>query len=428
MIKKLIFLVIVIVGVMAFAACGSNDDDVVDIMVMFGKMEVTAEFETMLAAFNEENTGGFRVTLMPTADGQGVAERARIQYAAGDPVTIMHLDAGFVPEFENYIRDLSDQPWVNIAMDGVLDFVTRPGGRIMGLPASVESFGIVYNRDVVSAALPGFDTQAIRTLDQFVDFMNQLETADADAILATPSLDWSLGFHLMNKFLATQSEDLGVNMAFLEQLLNGQVSLMQNERFQNWMEFMDVMFEFNAHSHAPMDPQFDDGIIRLADGDVAMWFQGNWIAPPMAGVNPAGNFGFIPVPMSNNPNDFANRRISIDVPQFWVIDEHMSTPEQIEGGLYFLNWMATSQTGQYHSAMHLGLAPVMHGARYVPADTLSVAMINYLERGESLPWIISHFSSGLLTITGGGVQQYSLGLIDAQQLATIIENAFADLN
>ena len=427
MTKKLTFLIVALVGVMTFTACGLDDNDVTDIMVMFGKMEVTSEFERMLVAFNEENTGGFRVTLMPTADGQGVAARARIQYAAGDPVTIMHLDAGIVPEFENYIRDLSDQPWVNIAMDGVLDFVTRPGGRILGLPASVESFGIVYNRDVVSAALPGFNTQTIRTLNQLIDFMNQLEAASTNAILATPSLDWSLGFHLMNKFLATQSEDLDVNMAFLNQLLNGNVDLMQNERFQNWMNFMDVMFEFNAHSHSPMEPQFDDGIIRLADGDVAMWFQGNWIAPPMTGVNPQGDFGFIPVPMSNNPNDFANRRISIDVPQFWVIDEHMSTPEQIEGGLYFLNWMTTSPTGQYYSAMHLGLAPVMYGAAYVPQDTLSIAMLDYLERGESLPWIISYFASGLLTITGGGVQQYSLGLIDAQELAHIIETAFAEL-
>jgi len=429
MMKKLILAVVLLVGLMALGACGNGaSDDVVEIQVMFGKMEVTAEFEAMLDVFNEENTGGFRVTLLPTADGQGVAERARIQYAAGDPVTLMHLDAGFVPEFENYIRDLSDQPWVNVAMDGVLDFVTRPGGRILGLPASVEGFGIVYNRDVVNAALPGFDTGSIRTLDQFVDFINALEAAGVSAILTTPSLDWSLGFHLMNKFLATQSEDLAPNMAFLDQLLAGQVDLMQNQRFLNWMDILDVMLEYNAHAHAPMDPQFDDGVIRLADGDVAMWFQGNWIAPPMAGVNPDGNFGFIPVPMSNDPNDFANRRMSIDVPQFWVVDEHLSTDEQQEAALYFLNWMATSPSGQYHSAIHLGLAPVMYGARYVPQDTLSIAMVDYLERGEALPWVISYFSSGLLTITGGGVQQYALGLIDAQELARIIENAFADLN
>ena len=427
--KKTLFGAMLLMIAAMFMACGNGaNDDVVEIQVMFGKMEVTAEFEAMLDVFNEENTGGFRVTLLPTADGQGVAERARIQYAAGDPVTLMHLDAGFVPEFENYIRDLSDQPWVNVAMDGVLDFVTRPGGRILGLPASVEGFGIVYNRDVVNAALPGFDTQSIRTLDQFVDFINALEAAGANAILTTPSLDWSLGFHLMNKFLATQSEDLAPNMAFLDQLLAGQVDLMQNQRFLNWMDMLDVMLEYNAHAHAPMDPQFDDGVIRLADGDVAMWFQGNWIAPPMAGVNPDGNFGFIPVPMSNDPNDFANRRMSIDVPQFWVVDEHLSTDEQQEAALYFLNWMATSESGQYHSAMHLGLAPVMYGARYVPQDTLSIAMVDYLERGEALPWVISYFSSGLLTITGGGVQQYALGLIDAQELARIIEDAFADLN
>jgi raffinose/stachyose/melibiose transport system substrate-binding protein len=428
--KKVVALaaLVLLMGLLAFTtSCGNNDDDVVDIMVMFGKMEVTTEFEQMLAVFNEENTGGFRVTLLPTADGQGVAERARIQYAAGDPVTLMHLDAGFVAEFENYIRDLSDQPWVQVAMDGVLDFVTRPGGRIMGLPASVEGFGIVYNRDVVSGALGNFNTQGIRTLNDFVSFIDQLEAAGVDAIITTPSLDWSLGFHLMNKFLATQAEDLAVNMAFLNSLLGGTADLYNNVRFQNWMDMLDVMLERNSHAHAPMDPLFDDGVINLADGAVAMWFQGNWIAPPMAGVNPDGNFGFIPVPMSNDANDFANRRISIDVPQFWVVDQHLSTPEQQEAALYFLNWMATSPAGQYHSAMHLGLAPVMYGARYVPQDTLSIAMVDYLERGEALPWVISYFSSGLLTVTGGGVQQYALGLIDARQLATIIEDAFEAL-
>ena len=399
----------------------------VDIMVMFGKMEVTAEFEEMLRVFNAENTAGITITLLPTADGQGVAERARIQYAAGDPVTLMHLDAGFVAEFEAYIRDLSDQPWISLAMDGVLDFVTRPGGRVMGLPASVEGFGIVYNRDKVADALGTFDTQSIRTRDQFVDFIHQLEDAGVDAIITTPSLDWSLGFHLMNKFLATQEEGLDANLAFLNQLLAGEADLYQNERFQNWMEILDVMLEYNVSANAPLDPQFDDGVINLADGNVAMWFQGNWIAPPMQAVNPDGNFGFLPVPMSNDPTDFANRRISIDVPQFWVVDQHLSTPEQQEAALYFLNWMVTSPAGQYHSAIQLGLAPVMHGSAYVPADSLSIAMVDYLERGEALPWVISYFSSGILTITGGGVQQYALGLIDAQELAHIIEEAFANL-
>jgi raffinose/stachyose/melibiose transport system substrate-binding protein len=218
------------------------------------------------------------------------------------------------------------------------------------------------------------------------------------------------------------------NLVFLDQLLDGTANLYQNERFQNWMAFMDVMLEYNSSANAPLDPQFDDGVSQLADGHVAMWFQGNWIAPPMAGFNPDGNFGFLPVPMSNDPNDFANRRMSIDVPQFWVVDAHVSTEEEQEAALTFLNWMATSRTGQYHSAMHLGLAPIIYGAAYVPQDSLSIVMVDYLERGEALPWVISYFSSGILTVTGGGVQQYALGLIDAQDLARIIEDAFISLN
>ena len=230
--KILVIGLVLAMSLLVFSACGDDDDGVVEITVVFGKMEVMTEFEGMLAAFNDEHDD-IRVTLVPTEDGQGVAERVRIQYAAGDPITLMHLDAGFVAEFENYIRDLSDQPWVNIAMDGVLDFVTRPGGRILGLPASVEGFAIVYNRDVMEAALGSFDPNSIRTLDQFVDLLDRLEAAGVNSILATPALDWSLGFHLANKFLATQVEDLDGNLAFLESLLNGTANLYYNERFQN---------------------------------------------------------------------------------------------------------------------------------------------------------------------------------------------------
>jgi raffinose/stachyose/melibiose transport system substrate-binding protein len=340
----------------------------------------------------------------------------------------MHLDAGFVAEFSHLLRDLSGQPWVGNAMEGVLDFVTQPDGSVLGLPASVESFGIVYNRDVIEGAIGEFDSSTINTVDEFVRLLVSLETAGVNSIITTPSLDWSLGFHLMNKFLATQAEDLETNLAFLDSLLDGTANLYQNPRFTEWMQVLDIMLEHSMSAHAPLDPQFDDGIINLADGNVAMWFQGNWIYPPMHAVNPQGNFGFMPVPMSNNPNDFANRRISVDVPQFWVVDQYLSTPEQQEAALTFINWMVSSTEGQYHTAMHLGLAPVMYGANYAPQDPLTLDMISYLERGEALPWVVSYFSSGLLTVTGAGVQQYALDMITAQELATIIENAFLNLD
>lgn len=408
-------------------ATGAPATEVTNIHVVFGKMEVTTEFENMLRIFNAEHEH-INISLLPTEDGQGVVERVRLQYAAGDAVTLMHLDAGFVAEFEHLIRDLSDQPWVANAMEGVLDFVTRPDGRVLGLPASVESFGIVYNRDVMRSALgQDFDHSSVRTVDQFQALLQTIEAAGYNPIITTPSLDWSLGFHLMNSFLATQAEDLDTNLAFLDALLAGTVDLYNNPRFQQWMGTLDIMLDYSMFSHAPLDPQFDDGIINMADGNVAMWFQGNWIYPPMHNINPHGDFGFMAVPMSNDPNDFANRRISIDVPQFWVVDQYLSTPAQQDAALTFLNWMVSTNTGQYHSAIHLGLAPVMYGAAYVPQDSLSFAMIDYLERGEALPWVISYFSSGLLTVTGAGVQQYALGMIDAQQLATIFETEFYNL-
>jgi len=427
--KKILTLCVLFIGLLALTACGDSngDGDVVEIHVVFSKMEVTTEFEEMLEIFNSEHDD-IQITLLPTEDGQGVIERVRIQYAAGEAVTLMHIDAGFVPELEPQIRDLSDQPWISRAMDGTLDFATREDGRILGMPASVEGFGIVYNRDVIRSVIADFDPQDIRSVDDFVALLDTLEAADVNSMLATPSLDWSLGFHLMNAFLATQSEDLDENLEFLDGLLNGTVDLYQNDRFQAFMDILRIMFAYNMFAETPLDPQFDDGIVNLADGNVAMWFQGNWIHPPMYGVNPDGDYGFLPVPMSNNSDDFANRRISVDVPQFWVVDEYLSNPEQQEAALTFLDWMVSSQEGQYHSAMSLGLAPVMDGANYIPQDPLSIAMVDYLERGEALPWVISYFSGGILTTTGGGVQQYALGLITAEELATIIEDAFEALD
>ncbi|MCL1996998.1 MAG: ABC transporter substrate-binding protein [Defluviitaleaceae bacterium] len=439
--KKLLSAIFMGLGLLAFTACGNNDPtpvngaqgqtptgDPVEVTVVFGKPEVMTEFEQMLSIFNSENTQNITVSIIPTEDGQGVVERVRLQYAAADPVTIMHLDAGFVPEFENYIRDLSDQPWVANAMTGVLNFVTRADGRVMGMPASLEGFGFVYNRAAVQAALGNFDTSTIRTRDQLQAFFQDLEAAGQNAIITTPSLDWSLGFHFMNKFLATQSQDFHENLAFLDTLLRGTANLYSNARYQEWLNMLDLMLEYNSNAHAPMDPQFDDGVMALADGDVAVWFQGDWINSAMQAFNPDGDFGFLPVPMSNDPNDFANRSISIDVPQYWVVDQHLSTPEQQDAALYFLNWMVSSQTGQRFAAQYLELVSAFYGSEYSSVDPLSIALVDYMERGDSLSWIISYFPNGILTITGGYVQQYSLGLIDRVGLTQGIERAFYELD
>jgi len=423
--KKYLILLLSVVLTFTLAACGQSDSSGGDskgkteISVLLGKPEVIGEFEEMVAEFND--THEIKVTVVPLA-GQNGYEKMTSLYASNNAPTIMMIASEF-EEFKDRLLDLSDQEWIGHAQPGTLDFMTVDG-KSYGMPTTVEAFGFIYNQAVLDAAVGGtFEPESIKTQDDLKALFDKIEATGKDAIHISP-MDWSLGAHLTNIPFATQSSDSGERHQFLQDIADGNVDIASNDKFNGWMDTFDLMKEYNSDKDAPLAPQYDAGPLALATGDAGLWFMGNWAYPQLKELDPEGEYGFLPVPVSNNAEDYGNSEISVGVPAYWVVDQSQSTEEEQQAALEFLNWMVFEE-GQDDYIKDMNFIPVFDNIEIAPEDPISQSVISYMAAGKTLEWVNSYYPPDAYPAFGAALQKYLDDKIDRQELFTEFENYWA---
>lgn len=396
---------------------GNDEGSADEISILMGKPEVSAEFEKMLAEYSEEND--ITVTMIPLA-GQDAYEKMTTLYASGNPPSILMVGQEF-SEFQENFLDLSDTDFVKKAQEGTLDFVTVDD-KVYGTPSTLESYALMYNEDVIHEVLgEDVDPSSFETLDELEQLFDDLEANGQGAVTLSP-MDWSLGAHFTNTIFSGQSETHEGRFEFIDELKAGNVNLSENDVYNGWADVFDLLIEHNIHKDSPLSVVYEDNSADLANGDAAVWFMGNWAYPDLKAINPDANFKFIPIPVSNDPADYANGKIAIGVPSYWCVDESGNTEAQQKAAVDFLDWFLTSERGQEYYVNELNFIPAYEGFTPKPEDSLSIQTFEMLDSGENLEWINTYYPAGGFQAMGASCQKYLDGIIDREGLAKEIED------
>ncbi|MNY12922.1 Bacterial extracellular solute-binding protein [compost metagenome] len=234
-------------------------------------------------------------------------------------------------------------------------------------------------------------------------------------------MDWSLGAHYTNILFSDQSSDRDQRHKFIENLKNGTVKLSENKVFSGWVNTFNLMKAYNINKSAPLSPVYDDGPPALATGQVGLWFMGNWAYPQIKELDPEGQYGFLPVPISNNAEDYGNSQISVGVPSYWVVDADQSTTDQQKAAKEFLNWMVSSKEGQDYYVNKLNFLPVFDNFSTEPADSLSRSVLSYMKSGNTLEWMNTYYPADAYPAMGASIQKYMVDKINKSGLAKEFE-------
>lgn len=428
--RKLTVLMISLLLSAAITACGNSGSNTQqngesasettgtksDLTILVGKPEIAKQFEQMVGEYNKmHNT---TITVIPLG-GQTAYEKLATLYASGNAPTIMMLGSE-LPGMKGKLLDLSDQPWVKHALPGTLDYA-KDGDKVYGMPVNVEAFGLMYNKSVLDKAAGGsFDPSTIKTRDDLKQLFDRISASGESAIHLSP-MDWSLGAHFTNMLFATQSDDRSERHQFLAELKAGKVKLIDNPVFNGWMDTFDLLKQYNQFKKAPLAPVYDDGTLALANGKAGFWFMGNWAYPQLKEIDPQGDFGFVPVPISDEPGDYGNTQISAGVPSYWTIDKTKSTPQQQKAAKAFLNWMVSDPQGQDYYVNKFNFIPAYDNFTIKPDDLLSQTVMKYLESNQTLESVGMYFPADGWPNMGAVLQKYLFGIIDRAEVAREFE-------
>lgn len=398
------------------------------VVTMLGtiKPEIQEQFTDAVDYYNSVNTDCVEVRIIETSEGGTYLGDITPMYEAGEAPVLSYTNME-VPDMASRVMDLSGTTLASLAAEGTLDFATIDG-RVVGVPSTVEAFGLLYNKAVLDEA--GVDPMSIATRSDLEAAFQAVEATGRSAIHFS-GLWWSLGAHFTNIYATTASETREGRLGILDELSAGSYDLISDPQFNEWLDTMDLLKEYSIDSASISDDDYDTGVFNLADGEVGFWFMGNWAEPNLLTEDPNNSFGVMPLPVTDNAGDYGNDGISVGVPGYFLIDEEQSTPEERDGAVAFLEWFITDPEGQARWAGPvenggMNFIPVYSGFTVEPETYMAQEIASYVNAGKGLQWVFSNYPAGLQNKYGASMQKYYDGVIDRAELAAELEAAWTE--
>jgi raffinose/stachyose/melibiose transport system substrate-binding protein len=336
----------------------------------------------------------------------------------------MNVDPANVIEYKDRLLELTmnNAPWLSLANDGVVDAGTFDG-RIFGVPFSVQGYALMYNKRVVDKIYGGkFKPSMINTRNALKDFLEKIDAAGVPPVMLHGA-NWSLGGHYLTLTYAVQGPRTSDGTGFIDKLIAGTGKIGDSPIFQGYMDTLDLLIKYNYRKADPLVADYNKNVQDFGKGKCATFFMGDWtwtVMGTLEGVDQ--DYGFIPVPWSNNPSDYGNTQVVMVLPKFNVIEKSQSTPEQQQAALALLKWMLTDQTGQQFF-LDAGFAMPFKNVRSdVEYNSMTQAIAEYGKAGKTINLgCFSYISGDAWTQTGNLMLQYLANVIDRKKLAEGID-------
>jgi len=409
----------------------SNAPKTVKITYFNTSAEVNTMFENMFKRYNELYPNVI-IELIPTGIGEGQQEKLQSLYASGNAPTFMNVDPANVIEYQDHLLEFTEEnaPWLSLATDGAVDGGTF-GGKVLGAPWSVQGYGLLYNKRVVDEIFGkgNFDPTSIKTRDALKEFFEKCEAAGVPATMLHGA-NWSLGGHYLTLVYAVQGPKTSDGTGFIDKIKSGEINIEDSPIFQGYMDTFDLLAKYNYNKADPLVGDFSRDVQAFGEGKCATYFMGDWLWTTMVTLeNVDQEYGFIPVPWSNDPNAYGNSEVVMVLPKFQCINKSQNTPEQQQAALEALRWMLTEPEGQQFFLDAGFYMPYKNVRDDITYNSMTTSISEYAQRGKTINLgCFSYISGDAWTETGNLMLKYLSGAITRDELAKGINNYWRSVN
>lgn len=402
--KKIIALVLALVMICALTGCGGTsekaaDDGKVSITVFNSKMEIQSQMEEMAAKYSEEK--GVNVEVYYSNDT--VAAHLSTRYASNDPYTLSMVDAKDIYSLAaEHAVDMSGEKWVeDTTQEITID------GKVYGFPVCIEARGIMYNADAIKNVTgKDFDPTSIKTTADFQALIDELIAGGMAAPTAVMKEDWSLGAH----YLAEIYEQHDDPDAYIAGIKDGSISLIDDAKFNEMMDTFDVLKNNSYAKDAAISAEREVSEQKLAEGEVAFMFGGNWDWSMINVYDYTENMGMMPVP--NDSNDGTNEKLVGGGSKYFFIDSSENTTDaQRQAAKDFLNYLVYDEAGQSFIVNDCSLVPAYSNITLPVSDPLGASVKAYTDNDALVP-NYNYLPDDHFAICGAAFQKYLAGQTD----------------
>ncbi len=341
------------------------------IIVFQSKVEITDQLEACAEAYTAET--GVEVEVWGTT-GDDYLQQLKIKLGNNQGPTVFSLAPGSESEeLKAYLSDLSDLSFVG---DIAANMANEIDGKVVGIPYTMEGFGLVYNKSLI-------DASKVTNYDSFVQMLKDQKAAGVNGFSLSQESYFLIG-HILNTPFALQADP----QDFINKLVAGEVTMQDTPEFVEFAKFMEAIRE---NTNNPLEVNYDTQTGDFATGKNASIHQGNWSYGMFKDYDVTFEMGMMPLPISGND------KIAASVPTCWYVNSQAAADE-IQAGKDFLNWLYTSETGKKYLMEEFGFIPVLTSMTSPKLDPLSQSVSEYAAAGKTISWPMSKWPAGIVDV------------------------------
>jgi raffinose/stachyose/melibiose transport system substrate-binding protein len=391
---------------------GSGSGGKTAITIFNSKMEIQGQLEEMAEKYSEEK--GVDVEVYYSNDT--VAAHLATRYSSNEPYTLSMVDAKDIYALaEEHALDMTGEEWVANTTQAI-----SINDKVYGFPVCIEARGIIYNADAIEKATgEAFDPTSIKTTEDLKALVDKLIAGGMAAPTGVMKEDWSLAAHYLAE-VYEQQEDPD---AFIAGIKDGSIDLAKDEKFNALMDTFDVLKENNYAKDAAISAEREVTEQKLAEGEIALMFGGNWDWAVLSAYDYTENMGMMPVP--NDSSDGSNEKMVGGGSKYFFIDSSdKTTADQQQAAKDFLNWLANDEEGQSFLVNECALVPAYTNNTLDVADPLGKSVKKYSDADQLID-NYNYLPDDHYSICGASMQKYLAGDLDRAGLAAEITKYWA---
>lgn len=397
----------------------SQDNGVVNISILCSKPEITSYLENAISEFSKENED-INIKIVKYNTSNSYYNKLIDMYEMGNAPTITMLSSAHIKDISDRFVDLSSEKWVKDIIVDMPNMTKNDDGKLVAFPFSTEGAGFIYNKKVINEA--GIDINSINTIESLEEAFKKIESIGKKGLIITNE-EWSLGEHFLSTAYSIDSNKYDNKEEYIESLKNGNISIKDNASINALIDTFDVMKKYNMYSEGPLIPSYNKCAEVMADGKVGFWYMGNWVSQMLLAENSIGDeFGFIPVPVSNDSSAYGNDKIVLGVTNYFAIDKENNSKEQQEAAKRFLNWLVYNKKGNDFMIKDAGVIPAFKCMDTVEGDPLVNEIVKYRDNKKTMEFMNSYLPGNASEVVGKGLKSYLNNEINREQLLEIIQN------
>lgn len=378
------------------AACGGGSDSSGDngkgsVYFLNFKPEAADQWTALAKEYTDET--GVQVKVQTAASGT-YEQQLKSELAKSEAPTIFQMNGPMgYQNWKGYTADLTDSDIYKEMNDQSLA-LKGDDGQIVGVPYVIETYGIIYNKDLVNKYI-ALDGAVIKSADEIKDFDTLKKVADdmqkrkkdlgiEGAFTSAgfdSSSDWRFKTHLANIPLYYQ---------FKKDNITAQPASIKDMYMDNFKNIFDLYITDSTTPKTQLSSKTgDDASSEFALGKAAFYQNGTWAWSDLqkAGMK-ADSLGMLPIYIGV---DDKTEGLATGSENYWCINSKVSDANQ-KASLEFLKWVISSDKGKKALSEDMGFTTPFKTFNDVKTDNPLIQDANKSIQNTELTQVAWDFS------------------------------------